>query len=256
MKRNKPVTQLRRSGKARSVPDPQPVGQGQTRNRETSKKQRDSEAAPWSPGKDFRTFHDLACAVTTDLDFPTVARQALSAISGALSAERAILFLGRGDNSGLVPAVVMNVQGDEILALEHIGRTVLRSVQHGEVVSVDDATTDPRLRAIESARLNQMRSILCAGLMSPNGIVGAVYLDAPSPGPSVRTPRSCSRPSPTWPAGPWKTPGHTANCSRRRPGSGSSSRSPILCRDSSARAWSRTASADGRAWSRSWMLRP
>ncbi len=129
-----------------------------------------------------QTIRGLASAVTADLDLRAVVRKILEAGIRASGAERGIVFLGRGPDAGLVPVLAMNIEGDELLALDRISRTILRRGQDGQQFVTKDALLDPDLKDVESVRRNQVRSVLCLPLQSRSGLIGALYLDAPAAG--------------------------------------------------------------------------
>jgi DNA-binding NtrC family response regulator len=139
------------------------------------------QAVQWSAEQTLQTFRSLACAVTADLDLRSLVKQILEAGVRTLGAERGILFLGRGDSAGLVPVMALNIEGDELQSLERVSRTILQMGKGGAILLTQDAMNDPRLRAVDSVKLNEIRSILCMPLIGSSERVGVLYLDAPAP---------------------------------------------------------------------------
>lgn len=137
-------------------------------------------ARQWSDRQAFQAFRGVACSIAANLDLKSLIKQILDAAIQTLGAERGILFLGRGQESGLVPVVALNVKGEELDELQQISRTILRRGQAGEVLISQDATNDPRFQDIPSVPLKDIHSVLCAPLVSRGKSVGVIYLDAPS----------------------------------------------------------------------------
>ncbi len=138
------------------------------------------QAVQWSAEQTLQTFRSLACAVTADLDLRSLVKQILEAGVRTLGAERGILFLGRGDSAGLVPVMALNIEGDELQSLERVSRTILQMGKGGAILLTQDAMNDPRLRGVDSVKLNEIRSILCMPLVGRSERVGVLYLDAPA----------------------------------------------------------------------------
>lgn len=138
-------------------------------------------AVVWNAEQEFQLLRGLSCAVTSELDLERLIRTILEESIRAIGAERGILFLGRADAAGLVPVRALNLMGEELQHVERISRTILAQGRGGELVLAHDAVSDPRFATVESVKLNRIRSILCAPLVSPSGTLGVLYLDAAHP---------------------------------------------------------------------------
>lgn len=140
-----------------------------------------SQVTAWTAERSFQTFRGLACAVAADLDMRSLVKQILETSVRTLSAERGVLFLGQGDNAGLVSVLAINVHGEELRTVDRVSRTILEKAKEGVTLLTQDALRDARLVGVESVELNQIRSILCIPLTCRSGRKGALYLDAPAP---------------------------------------------------------------------------
>ncbi len=120
----------------------------------------------------------VSSAISGELDLDRLARTILEQLLRLLQADRGILFLGRPDAAGLVPIFAVDVAGEELQEISRVSRTILGRARAGELVITGNAPADARFSTIRSIRLNEMRSIICGPLVSPSGIVGALYLDA------------------------------------------------------------------------------
>jgi|GEM_PF-3242343 len=140
-----------------------------------------SRATSWESSQHVQQLQGLACAITAQLDLHVLIKTILDQATALMGASRGILFLGRQDAAGLVPVLAQNIRGQELRAVEKVSRTILTEGKQRRLIITQDALSDARLAALESVRLNEMRSIVCTPLVSPSGQVGALYLDAPSP---------------------------------------------------------------------------
>jgi DNA-binding NtrC family response regulator len=138
------------------------------------------EAAVWRAKQELHSFQGLVTAVTAHLNLRQVVKAILDEAVRVIGAERGLLFLGRQDAGGLVPILAVNLSGQALEKAERVSRTILAAGQAGELVITQDALADARFMDAPSIQANQMRSILCAPLMSPTGQVGAIYLDSTS----------------------------------------------------------------------------
>lgn len=123
-------------------------------------------------------FSGVSSAIGGELDLDRLAKTILEQALRLLQADRGILFLGRADSAGLVPVFAVDVHGEELQEIRQVSRTLLERARAGEMVITGNAPADPRFSTIRSIRLNEMRSIISGPLVSPSGVVGALYLDA------------------------------------------------------------------------------
>jgi len=139
-----------------------------------------AQVQAWSADQMLQVFCNLASAIAGNLDQRSLVKQILEAAITTLGAQRGILFLGGGADEGLVPVVALSITGEEIEAVEQVSKTILKRGQKGEVLISSDAVHDPRLMDIPSVRIGEIRSVLCAPLISRGEPIGVIYLDAPS----------------------------------------------------------------------------
>ncbi len=139
-----------------------------------------ARARDWSADRLIEAFCEIAGSIAGNLDLRSLVKQILEAAMQTLGAERGLLFLGRGEDTGLVPVVALSITGEEIEEIEQVSRTILQRGQKGEVLVSADATRDPRLMDIPSVQVGEIRSVLCAPLVSRGRPIGVIYLDAPS----------------------------------------------------------------------------
>ena len=135
-------------------------------------------AAEWSAREAFRALRAVACSITGNLDLRTLVKQILDAALHTLGAERGILFLGRGEDAGLVPIVALNIAGEELEEIEQVSTTILRRGQQGEVLVSENAAQDPRFRDVPSISIKEVRAVLCAPLTTRGVASGVIYLDS------------------------------------------------------------------------------
>jgi DNA-binding NtrC family response regulator len=135
----------------------------------------------WIAEQHSRLLRGLTCTVTAELDLHRLVNTILDQAVQAVGAERGILFLGDTDAAGLVPVLALNIRGEELRTIEKVSRTILKQGWGGPLVTTPDALVDPRFASVPSVKLNQMRSVLCAPIISLSGPVGVLYLDAGRP---------------------------------------------------------------------------
>jgi two-component system, NtrC family, response regulator HydG len=128
----------------------------------------------------FQALRELACTLATELDLRGLASRILQSALRAFGVGRGVLFLGQGDERGLVPAVVLNVKGEELEAIELVSRTILNKAQQNDVLVTRDASRDPRLQDVARNIADPMCAVLCAPLIGRAGRTGVIYLDAPN----------------------------------------------------------------------------
>jgi DNA-binding NtrC family response regulator len=140
----------------------------------------EERATDWSSSKALQTLREVASSFTPDLGQRALMRRILHSAVRSLNAERGILFLGRGDETGLVPVVALNIRGQELIHLERVSRTIVNRGRLGEILITPDAMADSRFKDVPSVQVKQIRSALCAPLYSQGKSVGVIYLDSPS----------------------------------------------------------------------------
>ncbi|MCK4415162.1 MAG: sigma-54-dependent Fis family transcriptional regulator [Candidatus Eisenbacteria sp.] len=148
------------------------------------------QVARWSTQRALDAFSELAGAMGTATGLHSLGRSILDTAIRSLGLERGILFLGRGDEGGLVAMVSTDIHGNELGEIERVSTTILRRGHRGEVIVSADAAADPRFRNAPSLRVKGMRTVLCAPLIVQAEPVGVLYLDAPAQ--SVRLPEDAA----------------------------------------------------------------
>ena len=146
------------------------------------------------------TLRGVALTLGGELDLLARIRLILEAAVQEFEAERGILFLGRSLEAPLVPVVAVDMQGEELEALERVSRTILREAQTRQFFMTPDAVADPRLKSVRSVWLKKVRSVMCARLVVRDELVGLLYLD------------HLGSPSLRWPRSPCRTPASTVSC--------------------------------------------
>ncbi len=139
------------------------------------------QGVAWLAEQDLSRLQGLTCTVTAELDLHRLVNTILDQAVRGLGADRGILFLGDTDAAGLVPVLALNVHGRELRTIEKVSRTILTQGRRGPLVITPDALADPRFASVPSVKLHQMRSVLCAPMISLSGPVGVLYLDAGRP---------------------------------------------------------------------------
>lgn len=123
--------------------------------------------------------HGIAMSLVGELDVGAVVKEILQGAIRIVGAQRGILFLGRRLEAPLIPVLAMDIAGEELEHLERVSRTILRLAQVGEFLITPDAMADPRLAKVDSVRLKEIRSVICARLVHQGSLLGVLYLDAP-----------------------------------------------------------------------------
>ncbi len=117
----------------------------------------------------------LNSATTTN----AVLEETMDAAIGLTGAERGFLLVRSDKSDALRVSVARNVDR-ETLRHGHLkfSRTVAeRVVQNGEPVIAIDAAFDPRFAKARSVHAMRLKSLLCVPIRSPEGILGAIYVD-------------------------------------------------------------------------------
>jgi len=135
-------------------------------------------AEEWTAAQAFRALLETACAVSGNLDLPSLVAQILDTAIEAARATRGILFLNGGTDD-LIPMLTRRIDGGEIDQLERVSRTVLAESLRGRAVVTTDARSDPRFGDAPSVRIQDIRAVACLPMMLRERPVGVLYIDAP-----------------------------------------------------------------------------
>lgn len=132
----------------------------------------------------FRRLLDLASALVRSTSVEDVGRQVLAAVFEAFPSDRGFFFLEDGEGELVCEVARL---GDSVESLPEgdlpVSSTLLRTVMERRVAVVTgDARLDERLEGGRSLILHDIRSALCAPLLSGSSsqILGVLQLDTPS----------------------------------------------------------------------------
>ncbi len=129
-----------------------------------------------------RRLLDINKRLNSSLRTDDVLRETMDAAIELTGAERGFLLLQEHDASGrpkLVVAIARNVDREQV-GRSHLkfSRGIARQVvQSGELVVSTDAVQDGRFEREASVHAMQLKSVVCVPIHSPQGVLGALYLD-------------------------------------------------------------------------------
>jgi len=148
---------------------------------------RPEEPSPTAPPRDLadsrmRRLLDINKRLNSSLRMEDVLRETMDAAIELTGAERGFVLLQEQDASGrpkLTVAVARNVDR------EQVGRSHLkfskgiarRVIQSGQLVVSTNAVQDGRFEGEASVHAMQLKSVVCVPIHSPQGVLGALYLD-------------------------------------------------------------------------------
>jgi transcriptional regulator with GAF, ATPase, and Fis domain len=139
-------------------------------------------AAPEVPPRDVvpadtRRFFEINRRLNSAASTNAVLEETMDAAISLTNAERGFLLVDVGGS--LKVAVARNVDRETIrqghLKLSHT--VAERVVRTGEPVITVDAAFDPRFARSRSVHAMRLKSLLCVPIRSPDGILGAIYVD-------------------------------------------------------------------------------
>ncbi len=136
------------------------------------------QAIEWTSKQYLQIFQGVACSIAAELDLRALIKHILHTCVKTFGAERGVLFLGGPSGESLIPVLAVNLEGEELDKVERISRTILRHAHAGESISIEDAMLDERYKDIPSIRCKEIRSVLCAPLITEGKPLGVIYLDA------------------------------------------------------------------------------
>jgi response regulator RpfG family c-di-GMP phosphodiesterase/pSer/pThr/pTyr-binding forkhead associated (FHA) protein len=88
-----------------------------------------------------------------------------------------ILLKGKNGDSGFEPKII-KTRGREERGPFHISRSILQKTVNDQIcILAGDAASDERFTASKSIMSMQLRSVMCAPLISKGVVLGAIYLD-------------------------------------------------------------------------------
>jgi signal transduction protein with GAF and PtsI domain len=119
----------------------------------------------------------LACSVD---NFQESVHSCFDKIMTAMGAERGFLLLckGKGEEIDWKPFAGHGINLDTLFETEAVSKSIIRSVVEGKKSLITtNAMDDPRFSNKKSVVTSEIRSVICAPLMSEMGFFGLIYLD-------------------------------------------------------------------------------
>jgi len=135
----------------------------------------------WAGERIAAILHPLTSTLLGDPDLGGVVSVILETARSAVHADRGILFLGRGDEAGLVPVQAVRIDHEELAGLGRLSRALLARGVPGQVLITGDVLRDLGVVDLPPVEMNKIRTSICVPLQAPSGRVGAIYLDAGRP---------------------------------------------------------------------------
>ncbi|HTJ82446.1 MAG TPA: sigma 54-interacting transcriptional regulator, partial [Polyangiaceae bacterium] len=117
--------------------------------------------------------------LNTAIETRDVLGMALDAAIELTGAERGFVILGDTDDGELTVPVARNVDREQV-GKSHLkfSRSIAeQAIASGEPVLTIDAASDDRFRANLSVHAMRLRSVIAVPIRSPDGVMGALYLD-------------------------------------------------------------------------------
>ncbi|NUN50476.1 MAG: sigma 54-interacting transcriptional regulator [Candidatus Brocadiae bacterium] len=166
----------RASGEVTAALDVEAIVREHERAAETAKVRRESASESAETDRRLRAIYEVTRATTTLLDEHLLLGRIVEVVMELLKAERGAVFLCQEDGSGLHPGAVRyrDRRGSDIA----VSKSVLEQVvKDRRAVLTGDASTDTRFMSSRSIRLDRVKSILCAPLISREKLLGVLYVD-------------------------------------------------------------------------------
>jgi adenylate cyclase len=110
---------------------------------------------------------------------PDILDRIVSVVFETISVERAFLFLV-DERTGEIAPRVMRTRDNRPVSRTSLSRSVIRrTVQEKVAMLARDAPRDPRLAAVDSLMLANVRSFMCTPLWNQERVIGVLYVDNP-----------------------------------------------------------------------------
>lgn len=138
-----------------------------------------ARAASGDGAIDLRRILEINRRLNSAMTTSAVLEETMDAAISLTGAERGFLLVRAEKGDALRVTVARNVDR-ETLRQGHLkfSRTVAeRVVQTGEPVVAIDAAFDPRFAKARSVHAMRLKSLLCVPIRSPDGVLGAIYVD-------------------------------------------------------------------------------
>jgi putative nucleotidyltransferase with HDIG domain len=123
--------------------------------------------------RNLATLYDLARIIGAQKDLPALLNKIVELAVEAISADTGYLLLLERGSGKLVPKATWSKEKSE----PKISRTIVKRVmQHSRAVLTSDAMLDSRFAGSESIVMKNIKSVICAPLVSREKITGILYL--------------------------------------------------------------------------------
>ena len=133
--------------------------------------------APVSEHKKLEIVYNISQAISSIFDLKELMEKVAGLVLEVIKADRFLLMLRDEKTGEIVPQMAIGKDKREVEIC--ISQTMVRRVTgEGVSVLVRNTAEDVRFREAQSLILKNIRSILCAPLLSKEGILGLIYVDS------------------------------------------------------------------------------
>jgi transcriptional regulator with GAF, ATPase, and Fis domain len=117
--------------------------------------------------------------LNSTLEIAEILSMALDAAIDLTQAERGFVIIDDAEGGGLHVPVARNVDREKVgkSHLKYSHAIAEQAIQSGEPVITVDAAADDRFRERQSVHAMRLRSVIAVPIRSPDGVLGALYLD-------------------------------------------------------------------------------
>jgi transcriptional regulator with GAF, ATPase, and Fis domain len=111
-------------------------------------------------------------------NFKESVNSCLDKVMTVMDATRGFLLLCKGSESEWKPLAGKNINLDTLFETEAVSKTIVRAVAGKNMAIITtNALADPRFSNKQSVVTSEIRSVICAPLLSGKGLFGVIYLD-------------------------------------------------------------------------------
>jgi transcriptional regulator with GAF, ATPase, and Fis domain len=166
----------RTSGEVTAMLDVEAIIRETEKAAETARVRKETTSESAEASRRLRAIYEITRATTTVLDEPVLLGRIVEVVIELLKAERGAIFLCTEDGGGLHPGAVRyrDRRGSDITVSKSVLEQVVRDRR---AILTGDASTDTRFMSSRSIRLDRVKSILCAPLISREKLLGVLYVD-------------------------------------------------------------------------------
>jgi adenylate cyclase len=123
-----------------------------------------------------RTVYEVTRVLTSTMDEGQLLNRLLEILLGILQAERGVVILCEESGQNVMPVAIM--QRTAGTANVSISKTVLNYVlRNRKAVLSSNASVDPRFDMSDSILIDNVKSVMCAPLITKDRLIGAIYVD-------------------------------------------------------------------------------